>query len=165
MRAVIVAISLSVCVFVTGCGKGSEKTYVSKDGSVTVSNSGNSGHMTVNSANGTATVDFNANGGVQATMPDFAPLYPVAKVTSSVVANNPNGTKGAQVAFSVAAAPSDVIAFYKKSVDAASLPQTMNMTQGDTMMLMAGKDKKSVAVTVNKQGNVSQVMVIWSSEK
>lgn len=164
MRAAIVVVSLSVCVIVAGCGKSSEHTYVSKDGSATVSSSGDATHMTVNSANGTATADFNANGGVHATMPGFAPLYPGAKVTSSVVANNPNGTKGAQVAFTVAAPPSDVIAFYKKSVDAAGLPQTMNMSQGDTMMLMAGKDKKSVAVTVNKQDNGSQVMVIWGSD-
>jgi hypothetical protein len=165
MRAAFVAFSLSICVIVAGCGKSSEHTYATKDGNVTVTNSGSGEHMTVNSANGTATVEFNANGGVQAAMPDFAPLYPGAKVTSSVVANNTNGTKGAQVAFTVAATPADVIAFYKKNVDAAGLPQTMNMSQGDTMMLMAGKDKKSVAVTVSKQDTGSQVVLIWGSDK
>jgi hypothetical protein len=164
MRAVFVALSLSVCVIVTGCGKSSEHTYASKDGNVTVSNSGDATHMTVNSANGTATVEFNSNGGVHAAMPDFAPLYPGAKVTSSVVANNTNGSKGAQVAFTVDAPPSDVIAFYKKDADAAGLPQTLNMSQGDSMMLVAGKDKKSLAVTVTKQDNGSQVMVIWGSD-
>ncbi len=164
MRAAFVALSLSVCVAVAGCGKSSEHTYATKDGNVTVTNSGAAEHMTVNSANGAATIDFNANGGVQTTMPDFAPLYPGAKVTSSVVANNPNGTKGAQVAFTVTAPPSDVIAFYKKNVDSAGLPQTMNMSQGDTMMLMAGKDKKSLAVTVSKQDSGSQVVLIWGSD-
>jgi hypothetical protein len=164
MRAVFVALSLSVCVVAAGCGKSSEKTYVSKDGSVTVSNSGNAGHMTVNSGNGTATMDFNADGGVHATMPDFAPLYPGAKVTSSVVANNTDGTKGAQVSFTVAAPPADVIAFYKQHVGTANLPQTMSVDQGDTMMFMAGKDKKAVTVTVGKQDGGSQVMVIWTDK-
>ena len=164
MRAAFVVISLSLCVAVAGCGKSSEKTYVSKDGSVTVSNAGNSGHMTVNSGNGTAVMDFNADGGVHATMPEFAPLYPGAKVTSSIVANSTDGTKGAQVSFTVSASPADVIAFYKKNVDAAGLAQTMNMNQGDTMMLTAGKDKKALTVTVGKQDGGSQVMVIWTDK-
>ncbi|MGD0142308.1 MAG: hypothetical protein ABSC92_04045 [Rhizomicrobium sp.] len=164
MRPAIIALSLGICLLVTGCGKSSEKVYASKDGNVTVSTSGDSQHMTMNSANGTATVDINSNGGVQATMPAFAPLYPGAKVTSSIVGSNNNGTKGAQVSFTVAASPSDVIAFYKKNIDAAGLPQTLNATEGDSMMLVAGKDKKSVAVTVTKQDNGSQVLVIWGSD-
>jgi hypothetical protein len=165
MRAAFVALSLSVCVIVAGCGKSSERTYATKDGNVTVTSSGNNAeHMTVNSANGTATIDINANGGAHAAMPDFAPLYPGAKVTSSIVGNNSNGSKGAQVSFTVAASPSDVIAFYKKNIDAAGLPQTLNMSQGDSMMLVAGKDKKSVAVTVTKQDAGSQVLVIWGSD-
>src|SRR5580693_1658195 len=128
MRTAFAALSLSVCVAVAGCGKGSEKTVTipGKDGNVTVSTSGDSQHMTINSANGTATYEVNANGGVHAAMPDFAPLFPGAKVTSSMAAHNPNGTSGAQVVFTVGAAPSDVIAFYKQKAGAASLVQSVD---------------------------------------
>jgi hypothetical protein len=120
MRTALVAISLSVCFVVTGCGKSSEHTYATKDGNVTVSNSGDVQHMTMHSTDGTATMDVNSNGGVQATMPDFAPLYPGATVTSSLVGHNTNGTTGAQVMFAVSAPPSDVIAFYKQKSAAGS---------------------------------------------
>jgi hypothetical protein len=167
MRAVIVAISLSACVLVTGCGKSSEKTIVipGKDGNVTVSGSGDTEHMTVKSADGTATFDVNANGGVHASMPDFAPLYPGAIVTSSMAGNNANGAKSAQVIFAVSAAPSDVIAFYKQKSDAAGLVQSVNATVNDTVMFEASKDKKSILVTASKGSKGTQVSITWGSDK
>ena len=166
MRAVFIAASLSVCLVVAGCGKGSEKTVVipGKDGNVTVSTSGDSQHMTINSANGTASYEINANGGVHATMPDFAPLYPGAKVTSSIVANNPNGTRGAQVVFTVSAQPSDVIAFYKQKAGAANLAQSVDANINGTMMFEAGKDKKSLVVSASSGNGGTQVSVIWGSD-
>jgi hypothetical protein len=167
MRAVIVAISLSACVLVTGCGKSSERsiTIPGKDGNVTISGSGDTEHMTVKTADGTATMDVNANGGVHASMPDFAPLYPGAKVTSSLAGTGANGTKSAQVVFAVSAAPSDVIAFYKQKSDAAGLVQSVNATVNDSMMFEAGKDKKSIVVTATKGTGVTQVSIAWGSDK
>jgi hypothetical protein len=165
MRTALVAISLSVCFVVTGCGKSSEHTYATKDGNVTVSNSGDVQHMTMHSTDGTATMDVNSNGGVQATMPDFAPLYPGATVTSSLVGHNTNGTTGAQVMFAVSAPPSDVIAFYKQKSAAAGLVQAVDATMNDTMMYEAAKDKKTILVSATKGTKGTQVSVTWGSDK
>jgi hypothetical protein len=167
MRAAIVALSLSVCVVVAGCGKGSEKTVVipGKDGNVTVTSSNDSQHMVMHSADGTATVDINSNGGANTKMPDFAPLYPGAKVTSSVVgANSKDGQQGAMVIFSVAASPTDVVAFYKQKATAAGLPQTMSADINNTQMFAAGKDKKSVTVSASASNGTTQVQVLWGSD-
>lgn len=165
MRAAFVAIGLSVCVVAAGCGKSSEHTYATKDGNVTVSNSGDVQHMTMHSADGTATMDVNTNGGVHAAMPDFAPLYPGATVTSSLVGHNTNGTTGAQVMFAVSAPPSDVIAFYKQKTAAAGLVQAVDATMNDTMMYEAAKDKKTILVTAAKGTKGTLVSITWGSDK
>jgi hypothetical protein len=153
-------------VLVTGCGRSSDKTVTipAKDGNVTISGSGNGEHMTIKSADGTAVMDINPNGGVHAVMPDFAPLYPGANVTSSIGGANPNGSKGAQVTFTVNAAPADVIAFYKQKSDAAGLAQTVNADVNGTVMFEAGKGKKSEVVSATKSGNSTQVSVVWGSD-
>src|SRR5271154_983271 len=115
MRAVFVALSLSLCVAAAGCGqkigKGTTVTIPGQNGAVTVSTSGD--QMTMKSADGKAMVEINSNGLGHANLPDYAPLYPGAKVTASISGTGNDGG-GAMVAFNVSAAPSDVIAFYKQ---------------------------------------------------
>jgi hypothetical protein len=168
MRAIVVALGLSVCVLVAGCGQKSDKdktvTISGNDGNVTIA--GNNEHMVVKSADGNATVDINANGIARANMPDFAPLYPGAKVTSSISGDNSrDGTTGAMVMFTVAAAPADVIAFYKQKADAAGLPQTMSADVNNTVMFSATKDKKTITVSATKSNDTTQVQVVWGSGK
>jgi hypothetical protein len=165
MRAAFVALSLSVCVVVAGCGKSSEHTFATKDGNVTVSGSGDAQHMTVHSADGTATVEINSNGGVHAAMPDFAPLYPGATVTSSMAGNNTNGSTGAMVVFGVTAPPSDVIAFYKQKTAAAGLVQSVDANMNGTLMYEATKGKKTILVTAAPGPKATQVSITWGSDK
>ena len=166
MRAAIVVLCLGVCVAVSACGKSSDKTTTvyGSNGNMTVSGSGDHEHMVVQSANGTATIDVNPNGLVHANMPDFAPLYPGAKVTSSMAGANSNGTTGAWVTFTVAASPADVIGFYKSKATAAGLPQTASMDMNNTLMFVAGKDKKSVQVTASASNGATQVQVVWGTD-
>jgi hypothetical protein len=167
MRGFVAFAGLALCLAVAGCGKSNGTTTVvipGQNGSATMTTNENGQHMVIQSDNGKATLEINGAGGGPVDMPAFAPLYPGAKVMSSVVASNNNGTRGAQVMFSVNASPTDVVAFYKQKVDAAGLPQTMNVQQGDSSMLVASKDKKSVAITVTKSDSGSQVQVIWSSD-
>ncbi len=168
MRAMVIAFGLGVCILVAGCGQKSDKdktvTISGNGGNVTIA--GNNEHMVMKSADGNATVDINSNGMGHANMPDFAPLYPGAKVTSSISGDNSrDGTTGAMVMFTVTAAPSNVIAFYKQKADAAGLPQTMSADVNNTVMFSATKDKKTVTVSASKSNDVTQVQVVWGSNK
>jgi len=167
MRAEFVALSLGICLVAAGCGQKSDQnkttTIAGNGGSVVYS--GNGDHMVIKSTNGNATVEYSSTGMVHANMPDFAPLYPGAKVTSSVSGTNTNsnGGSGAMVTFTVPASQSDVIAFYKQKAGAAGLGETMNMDQGNTMMFVAGKEKKSLQVVATKTDSGTQAQVIWGN--
>jgi hypothetical protein len=166
MRISVAVLSLGICLAVASCGKsdnGKTVTYSNSNGTVTATQGGDQEHVVVHSANGTATLDANPNGNVHASMPDFAPLYPGAKVTSSLAGANNNGTTGAMVTFTVAASPSDVIGFYKQKASTAGLPQTASADVNNTLMFVAGKDKKSISVTASSSNDVTQVEVIWGS--
>lgn len=163
MRAIVIALGL--CVALAGCGQKSEKekttTIDTNNGSVTVS--GNGTHMVVKSDNGQSTVEYNAGGNVHADMPDFAPLYPGARVTASIAGSGNTGGKGAMVTISTPDAPDAVIAFYKKHAAAAGFTDKMTMNSGDSTMYVATKDKASLQVTASKTGDGTQVQVTWSN--
>jgi hypothetical protein len=164
MRVSVAALGLSVCLAVASCGKsdnGKTVVYSGNNGTVTATQSGNGEHVVVHSASGNETVEFNSNGLANVSMPDFAPLYPGAKVTSSINATGANG--GAMVAFTTSAAPGDVIAFYKQKSAAAGLASTFDMSQGDNMSYVAAKDKKSLQVIAAKSSNGTQATVTWTA--
>lgn len=163
MRTAVVALSVGICFVAAGCGQKSNTktvTIAGKDGNVTVS--GNDQHMVIKSENGNATVEYSAQGMVHANMPDYAPLYPGAKVSSSVSSNG-NNSSGAMVTFSVSAAPADVVAFYKQKAHAAGFSDTMNTATDNSMAFIATKDKKTLEVVASKSSDGTQAQVIWSS--
>jgi hypothetical protein len=164
MRVAVVASFLGAILAVAACGQKSDSnktvTISGNNGKVTIS--GNSQQMTMKSDDGKTTVEYNTDGLGHADMPAFAPLYPGAKVLSSV-ASAGNGGKGAMVAFTVAAAPSDIVAFYKQKASAAGLVETLNATEAGGMTFMASKDKMMVEVIATKSADGAQVQVIWSN--
>jgi len=166
MRAAVI-FAVGACIAFAGCGRSDNNktvTYSSQNGNVTVSSSGNGEHMVIQSDNGKASVEINTNGLGHVDLPPFAPLYPGAKVISSVTGADKNGSRGSEVTFTTSAAPGDVIAFYKQRADGAGLTQTMNMQEGNAMMMAASKDKKSVTITATKSGDGTQVLLIWGSD-
>ena len=161
MRFGVIALCLAMGVLVAACGKSADKNSVTisgNGGNVTVS--GDSGHMIMKSDDGKTTVEVNSNGIGNVAMPDFAPLYPGAKVLSSVTGSGNGG--GAMVMFKVAAAPADIIAFYKQKTAAAGMGETLNASEGAGMMFVASKDKKTVQVIATKSDSGTQVQVIWA---
>jgi len=160
MRLGVIALCLGAGLLVAGCGKSDNSggvTIAGKGGNVTVS--GNGAHMTMKSDDGKTTVEVNSNGIANVAMPDFAPLYPGATVQSTVS----SAGKGAMVVFNTAAAPADIIAFYKQKSAAAGLAETLNANEGAAMMFVAGKDKKTVQVVASKSGSGTQVQLIWAT--
>jgi hypothetical protein len=161
MRFGVIAVCLGVGVFVAACGKSDDKvgvTIAGNGGNATIS--GNGAHMTMKTDDGKTTVEVNSNGIGNVAMPDFAPLYPGAKVLSSVTGSGNGG--GAMVIFTAAAAPADIIAFYKQKTAAAGMSETLNASEGNAMTFIAGKDKKTVQVIASKSDSGTQVQLIWA---
>lgn len=165
MRRILV---LSVAVLaLASCGKSDEKTVVvnAKGDKVTVS--GNGQQFSMKSDDGKTSVTVNS-GGVSAgdlKLPAFVALFPGAKVTSNVNGAGDDNV-GGMISFETAAAPADVIAFYKQNTAGAGLKEKMSMTQADMTMFTASSDdsKRTVAVTASPgdAGKGTRAQVTWS---
>ncbi len=165
MRAYLLPI---VCVVaLAGCGRNQDQQHnvtVSGNGG-TVSVSGNGEHMTIKDTTGKESVEINSNGGgVPANLPDFVPVYPGAKVTSSVVGNGNNGN-GGMIIEQTNASISDVIAFYKQKSAASGFVEAMNMNTGGTTMFTATSSdkKKSINVVASTSNGSTQAQITWGT--
>ena len=163
MRLITIVAAIAAAALVAGCDQHPDKTVKikGKDGSVTVS--GNGEHMTVKSDDGKTTVEFNSNGLGNQKLPDFAPVYPGAKVQGSVTAQTEGG---GTFAFESSDAPEKVIAFYKNKAMSAGLVEKLAMTAngGITYMASAGDDKKTLQVIAVKSDAGSHVQVFWAAK-
>ncbi len=93
-----------------GCGKKSDQNKQG-DGQATV-NIGNV-NVTAKDEHSTATIPLPQN------MPSYAAVYPGADVKAVVTVNQAD--MGTMISYTTNASPEDVIAFYKKNAEAASL--------------------------------------------
>ena len=164
MRHLLIAFLATV--LLAGCDQKPDKanhvTISSPNGSVNIS--GNGEHITMQSDNGKTRVEVNTNGiGGNVGLPAFVPLYPGAKVISSVHGNDAKSA-GGMVAFDSKSTPADVIAFYKQKTAGAGLPQKMDMNQQGTMMFVASDEKRTLQVTSapGDGGAGSHTQLTWS---
>ncbi|MGH6871359.1 MAG: hypothetical protein ACREHE_07625 [Rhizomicrobium sp.] len=146
-----------------GCGPNPGKSIKVDGGNAHVTVSGDNTTVTVKSDDGKTTVQYNANGMGNAQLPDFAPLYPGAKVQGSVTANS---SEGGTVAFETTAKPDDVIAFYKQKSAAAGLTQKLDMNANGNVTFMASQndDKKTVQVVAAKTDDGTHVQIFWQNK-
>jgi hypothetical protein len=163
MRLITIAAVIAAATLVAGCDQQPSKTVKikGKDGSVTIS--GNTEHMTVKSDDGKTTVEINSNGLGNQKLPDFAPVYPGAKVQGSVAAQTEGG---GTFAIETSDAPDKVIAFYKDRAKSAGLAEKLSMTSNGSVTYMASADdgKKSLQVIASKTDAGSQVQVYWAAK-
>lgn len=115
------------------------------------------GKPTVESKDDKTAVIHGANGDVTMTgaapknLPAYAPLYPGAKVDSSVVTDASTGSGGI-VSFTVGAPPAAVIDFYKKAAAKSQLTSSLGVpaeANGSQVLLLSQPGtKRSLSVSV-----------------
>lgn len=114
-----------------------------------------------------ATVSVGAAAAKVAT-PTYAPLYPGAVVSTSVVGESGVGM-GGSVVYRVNASPAAVIGFYEGKVKAAGKPVTMNAEMGANVRMLtagdSGDGKGAVQVIASPAGDGSEVQLTWSDEE
>ena len=72
-----------------------------------------------------------------ANLPDFAPLYPGARIESVLEGNGSTSQNGGMVAFRTNDAPDKVVAFYKARLDASALSERSLANLGGSVILAA----------------------------
>ncbi|MCE3290833.1 MAG: hypothetical protein K0R83_2845 [Caulobacter sp.] len=114
-----------------------------------------------------ATVSVGAAAAKVAT-PSYAPLYPGAVVSTSVVGESGVGM-GGSVVYRVGASPAAVIGFYEGKVKAAGKPVTMNAEMGSNVRMLtagdSGEGRGAVQVIASPAGDGSEVQLTWSDEE
>lgn len=92
----------------------------------------------VNAANG-ENVTLRTGNAIAAptNLPEFAPLYPGARIESVLEGNGSTNQNGGMVAFRTDDAPDKVAAFYKARLDASGLAERSSANLGGSMILAA----------------------------
>ena len=147
-----------------GCDRHTEERTVTipgNGGAMTVS--GNGQNYTVTDASGKESVTVNSNGVNAAVLPGFVPMYPGAKIDSSVVGMGDKGT-GGTVIIETSAPVGDVIAFYKRKTSGSGFTETMNMASAGTTMFTttSGDKKKTVEVIASTSNGATHAQIVWS---
>ncbi len=139
-----------------------EKTVTVTGNGGTMTVSGNGEHFSVKDASGKQTVDINANGVTPTNLPDYVPVYPGAKVQSSVVGAGDKGN-GGSIVIQTNASIADVVAFYKQKAAASGFSETMNMASaGTTMFTAASSDKKkTIEVIASTSDGATHAQIVW----
>jgi hypothetical protein len=162
MRRVTLSALVACSLGIASCGP-SDTAVRTAGGTVTTSKDGST--TTVTGPNGQV-AQFGAGANVaNAQLPDFLPLYPGAKVSSSVVTSPDVTTRGGSVAFETAAPVSDVVKFYKDKAAARGLTEALNLSEADGMTYMASKDKTMIQVIATKGTQATAVVLSWTAPK
>ncbi len=154
---------LALLLALAGCGQKHEQsktvTVNGSNGSVTIS--GNGEHYAMKSSNGNETVEVNTSGAVSG-LPGFVPVFPGAKVQSSVIGSGGNGN-GGTIVIETSAPIDAVIGFYRRKTQGEGLGQTMFMQTGGSTMFAAGTGKKTIEVIASTDNGNTRAQVIWST--
>jgi uncharacterized lipoprotein YajG len=160
MRIAFPAVTILVLAL-AACGQSDTTTVSTPDGTVTATSSDNGSTTTITGTDGaTATIASGPNAKID--LPDSMPLYPGAKVTTSISGGNAS-QKTVSVAFETNAAVEQVIAFYKDKAAALGLMETLNANDSGSMTFMAVKDQTMVQVIASKGTEGTEAQITWAS--
>ncbi|MDP1630771.1 MAG: hypothetical protein Q8L66_05065 [Caulobacter sp.] len=126
---------------------------------------------TIRGEDGAVTVAQNASAAAAAAsgLPDFAPLFPGARVSSTVsgVGSGARNAEGGSVVFTSDKTPRQIIDFYKARAAATGLASAMDADMGAALMFVGQNkaDKRGVQVMASPEGGGSTVTVTWTRPK
>ena len=121
---------------------------------------------TIRSKDGSATM-VTGKSAADAKTPAFAPLFPGAKVESSVAGIGNDKADGGTLVYKVAARPEAVIAFYRQKAAAEGFETQMDSNMGAAHMFAAGDETsgKALQVIASDADGGTSVQVIWATKK
>ena len=153
-RLILAALS---ALALAACGGQETKTVTVPDGkggsaTVKTTEKGDSQEVTITGKDGKTTATISAGGdgaAAPANLPAFAPVYPGAKIESSIVGSGPEGSGGVLV-LSTPDAPDKVAAFYDARISGAGLGDVTRFTTNEMRMIggSAGEKGPSANVTI-----------------
>ena len=164
------ALAVSLSLLAAGCGSKSETEVASgtytdpatgktADYSISSSEDGENGKVTIKTEEGE--VQF----GGEAKLPAGMTPYPGSKMTGGF-AGSSEGKQGGLASFEVKGRAADVIAHYRRQIEAAGLKVKSEMNAEDTIIISAEKPddaKTSIQITATQNGDMVEGAVTYGS--
>jgi hypothetical protein len=163
------ALAVSLSLLAAGCGSKSETEVVS--GSYTDPETGKTADYKISSEdgdNGKVTIkteEGEVQFGGEAKLPAGITPYPGSKMTGGF-AGSSEGKQGGLASFEVKARAADVVAHYRRQIEAAGLKVKSEMNAEDTIMISAEKPddtKTSIQITATQNGDMVEGAVTYGS--
>lgn len=163
-------LAAAIGLLVAGCGSKSEtevasgtytdpETGKTADYKISSSKDGTSDKVTIKTEEGE--VQFGTGGALPA---GLSP-YPGTKMTGGFTGSS-EGKQGGLASFEVKAKATDVIAHYRRQIEAAGLKVKSEMTAEDTIMIGAEKpddEKTTIQVTATQNGDMVEGAITYGS--
>lgn len=106
-------------------------------------------------------VKVRADGSAAPNLPEGIPAFPGAQAQTSVsIQGREAGQAGTIVGLSTNAPPAEVMRFYNEAAQRAGYSVSANMTMGDTAMLTADRNGRSLHITASRSGEETQIQII-----
>ena len=170
LRTTLPLFAAAMTLLVAGCGSQSETDVASgtytdpatgktAEYKVSGSKDGDEGNVTVK------TEDGEMRFGTDARLPAGLTPYPGSKMTGGF-AGSSDGKQGGLASFEVKAKAAEVVAHYRRQIEAAGLKVKSEMNAGDTIIIGAekpGDDKTTIQVTATQEGDMVQGAVTYGS--
>jgi hypothetical protein len=161
MRLAISCAMVAIALGLAACGESSTTTTLAQGEAVTTKASNDGSLTTVTGANGDK-AQFSSGAAIAAQLPATMPVYPGAKVTTSVSGSNAT-QKTVSVAFETNASIADVIDFYKKRAAAIGLGDVLSSTESGTTTFMAMKDQTMVQIIASSGKGSTEAQLTWAA--
>ena len=164
------ALAVSLSLLAAGCGSKSETEVASgtytdpatgktADYSISSSEDGENGKVTIKTEEGE--VQF----GGEAKLPAGITPYPGSKMTGGF-AGSSEGKQGGLASFEVKGKAADVVAHYRRQIEAAGLKVKSEMNAADTIIISAEKPddaQTSIQITATQNGDMVEGAVTYGS--
>jgi|GEM_PF-1126583 len=151
------AISLIGLVALAACGSGEESTTL---GGTTYTSNEQAGTATISGERGTLSV-AEGDAAANTPMPDFAPQYPGARITSTLSSER-EGVKRTNVVLTTADAPAKVVDFYKERFTGSGLEMKSEMIVETGGILSAEGNGKKASATVSQDEETKETSIVIS---
>jgi len=164
------ALVLAAGIVLAACGSDEVTVAQNADGKVTKSSDGTINVTTTDGASATIVTEGGAlsasSAKVAETLPAFAPLYPGAKVISTMTGSDAGGGSGSVVVLESADSLADITAFYDGRIAASGVKQQMKMDQdGSAMRAVGNADGKSGAmISISDGGDARTISITVGGE-
>jgi hypothetical protein len=168
MRASPALVLLACMTALASCGREPQHQPQAKRGDTVIADTG--GQYRLHTENGRndsgpppeGIMSFNSNKGFEP--PSYVPVYPGASIRSGFARNRMGGS-GGSIIFETNATPTDVIAYYRRTVTTSGFAQSDSEENDGTLTFSAEAGRRTIRVIAQPIAQGTHVQIFWAGAR